>query len=97
MFNLDEKFPSKEEKIEVATHLRQLLKSKGWQLLSDFIEDDIKKRDERLRIEEFSEMAEVKRIQDQRAFLELLKRLPTDLIELLLPQEKENKEDEEIY
>ncbi len=96
--NIDEKFPTEKDKIEASEHLKQLIICKGWQIMKDFINEDIEKRALELRTRKFKkeEIQLMWNMQDQLAYLEQLRDLPDELVKILKTEEP-TKEDIEIY
>ena len=96
MINLDQLFPDKNSKESAVAYLDQLLKTEGWKIVVKLLEEDIKRLDDELRLNEFKEISEVKERQNKRASLVILRQLPEKLIEAL-KEEKPDPPDFDIY
>ncbi len=88
----EELFPSDKEKNEAVNSLRTLVRSKGWKVLTKLLDFDINKIDNELRVKEFEDVNELKRMQDSRATRQLLKEYPEEIIRTLSRDQSEKVE-----
>lgn len=95
--NLDSIFPEEKDKKEAAEHLRVLYVCKGWQILSQFIDDDIKEVETALKTKKFEKTEEITLLQQKLAHLTILKNLPIKLREALLGEKEIEELDFDVY
>lgn len=95
MTNLDTKFKNEKERAEAREYLNQLINSKGWEILSNQLLDEIEVTNTRLTTENFKDVIEVHFLQETIKALKKLKNKPQELIEYLQPNDEKRKKDEE--
>jgi len=97
--NLDQKFPEKKDKKEAAEYLRILSESKGWQILTDLMEEELQKIDEEMKTTKFNKenIEKLSELQLKFAHLTILKKLPEELMLVLLDEKSIEELTFDIY
>ena len=85
-------FPTEEEQKEALGALKSLVATKGWKILEDLLDKDIKKIDNELKTKDFDNLVDLKVAQDKHATRTILKELPRDLIRALQDEPTEKVE-----
>lgn len=88
--NLDNLFPTKESKREGAENLKFLIESKGWQILEEIIDEELKQVDVEIKTTKFSQqnLDKLAELQIKFVYLTILKKLPKELVFVLLDEKR---------
>jgi len=97
--NLDQRFPNLKDKREAAEHLNQVAISKGWAILQDLIDDELQMVDTEIKTTKFSaeNLSKLNELQMKFAYLNILKKLPKEIISILLDEKNPNDIEFDIY
>jgi len=97
--NLDTKFPDDKSKREAAEHLNQVAISKGWAILQEIIDDELQAVDIEIKTTKFSaeNLSRLNELQMKYAYLTILKKLPSELVSVLMDEKSPEELEFDVY
>lgn len=97
--NLDQLFPEKKDKREAAEHLRFLADAKGWKILEQLIDEELKAVDIEIKTTKFSaeNLNKLSELQMKFAYLNILKKLPKEIASVLLDEKSADEIEFDVY
>lgn len=97
--NIDILFPSEKDKREAAEHLKVLATSRGWKILEQFMEDELKATDEEMKTTKFTteNLPKLNELQLKWTYLKILKGLPREITAVLLDEKVISDIEFDIY